>query len=682
MSTDFNLCEAILDSMNELVSVYNTSLDVVWVNKAIKKYLNLPEDKITGIKCHHLWHNQPKPCTTCPVIKVKKTKKPESAIIQSYNKYWSLRVYPMLKDGEIIAFIEYAEDITEKFLIEESTKKALIESREKEMEIQAFLSAARAIPISNNFIDAARVIFQNCLELTGATAGYVALLTPDGNENEVLFLDPGGLPCSVDPNLPMPIRGLREIAFKEGRAVYENNFRNSPHAKYMPPGHAELHNVLFSPLKFGKKLVGLIGIANKPGGFNQKDTERAETFGEIAAVALKYSRNLENIKESEEKFRTIVDTVPQMISYVDQNFVYRFVNKRYEKYFNINRNQIIGKHIQDIIGKKAFDQASGHLRKVSNGEHVRYYEVFEYPGGKKHIDGNLIPDLTDTGEMKGYWAVLTDITPYKLAEEARQESEQKYQKLVDDAPVGIGISKNGIIRYANKRLLDYLGLEKHHEIKDRHITEFMPEDDKLRFTKLIENRKKNDMSFTLKGEHRVIRPTGEQRLLNYTATRFTVNGETLVQGIFTDITEIRNLEKSKRKMLNDAMYINMKNDFFNQIVSQIKNLTRKTILSKNELEDVSRNIKLNLHSEKDWKRLKSVFEEVHKDFFTNLTSKYPHLTQNDLRMCAFIRMDFSTKEIARFLNIKDTSVQISRVRIKKKLGLSRETDLYAFIHQV
>ena len=46
-------------------------------------------------------------------------------------------------------------------------------------------------------------------EATGAPSGYIALLSEDGEENELVFLESGGLPCSVDPELLMPVRGLR-----------------------------------------------------------------------------------------------------------------------------------------------------------------------------------------------------------------------------------------------------------------------------------------------------------------------------------------------------------------------------------------------------------------------------------------------------------------------------------------
>jgi hypothetical protein len=73
------------------------------------------------------------------------------------------------------------------------------------------------------------------------------------------------------------------------------------------------------------------------------------------------------------------------------------------------------------------------------------------------------------------------------------------------------------------------------------------------------------------------------------------------------------------------------------------------------------------------------FEEVHPDFFSKLKKAHPALSSNDIKHCACIKMNFETKEIARFFNIKASSVQIGRVRLKKKMNLSDEVDLRSYI---
>jgi len=88
-------------------------------------------------------------------------------------------------------------------------------------EYKAFRESARSILAHQNFEKVASELFALCKKVTGATSGYVALLSSDGSENEVLFLDSGGLKCTVDENLPMPIRGLRETAYRSLKGVFD-----------------------------------------------------------------------------------------------------------------------------------------------------------------------------------------------------------------------------------------------------------------------------------------------------------------------------------------------------------------------------------------------------------------------------------------------------------------------------
>lgn len=94
--------------------------------------------------------------------------------------------------------------------------------QKRHQEISALLEGSRSILKYREFHDSARAIFGSCKKLIGAASWYIALLTEDGKDNEVLFLDSGGLSCTVDEELPMPIRGLAGEAYRLKKAVYDN----------------------------------------------------------------------------------------------------------------------------------------------------------------------------------------------------------------------------------------------------------------------------------------------------------------------------------------------------------------------------------------------------------------------------------------------------------------------------
>ena len=198
-------------------------------------------------------------------------------------------------------------DITERKKAERAAERTLADVRRREAEVSALLAGSKHILETQDFAVSARKIFDSCLGLIGAASGYVALLSDDGARNEVLFLESGGLPCTVDPSLPMPIRGLRAEAYRTGRPVYDNAFAASEHALLLPGGHVTLENVMFAPMVLEGRAVGLLGLANKPGGFTDGDARLAAAFGEMAAIALRNSRNLEALKKAERASRGSAD---------------------------------------------------------------------------------------------------------------------------------------------------------------------------------------------------------------------------------------------------------------------------------------------------------------------------------------------------------------------------------------
>ena len=83
--------------------------------------------------------------------------------------------------------------------------------------------------------------------------------------------------------------------------------------------------------------------------------------------------------------------------------------------------------------------------------------------------------------------------------------------------------------------------------------------------------------------------------------------------------------------------------------------------------------------DKDWEHFAQHFDKVHSDFVVSLKEKHPTITPNELKLCAYLRMNLSTKEIAQLMNISVRGVEISRYRLRKRLGISSETNLFNYL---
>jgi PAS domain S-box-containing protein len=295
--------------------------------------------------------------------------------------------------------------------------ESLEEMRLLQKEADAFFKATKTIPLCKNFKDSAREIFDIFKDLIGARSGYVALLTEDGRENEILFLESGGLPCDVDPDLPMPIRGLREIAYRTNKVAYDNNFSKSHWMKYMPPGHVKLDNVLFVPLTLGEKPVGLIGLANKPNGFYDRDFNVAKTFGEIAALALKHGRIQENLIDSDRFKKNLLMKSPNPILVINPDKTIRYVNGAFEELSGFAADEVLGTKppyawwTEDTFRKTKFDLDDAMI----SGAH-KVEEKFQKKNGQIFYVEITSTPVMDDEDLDYYLANWVDITEKKIKE--------------------------------------------------------------------------------------------------------------------------------------------------------------------------------------------------------------------------------------------------------------------------
>lgn len=86
--------------------------------------------------------------------------------------------------------------------------------------------------------------------------------------------------------------------------------------------------------------------------------------------------------------------------------------------------------------------------------------------------------------------------------------------------------------------------------------------------------------------------------------------------------------------------------------------------------------------EQDWEQFAVHFDEVHRNFLAVLKSEFPVLSVTDLKLCAYLRLNLSSKEIAQSLNITVKGVEVSRYRLRKKLNLSKDVHLTDFLLQL
>ncbi|MDZ4204641.1 MAG: triple tyrosine motif-containing protein [Bacteroidales bacterium] len=142
--------------------------------------------------------------------------------------------------------------------------------------------------------------------------------------------------------------------------------------------------------------------------------------------------------------------------------------------------------------------------------------------------------------------------------------------------------------------------------------------------------------------------------------------------------EVRHKNK---ELANSTLHLIHKNKILNAIKYQLNASSDKTIpqTKKNELDQIIKKINKELKNEKFQEIFDNYFDEVHQDFIARLKENYSDLSPKELRLCAYLKMNLSTKEIAPLMNISIRGVEIGRYRLRKKLGLDHEANLIHYL---
>ena len=141
----------------------------------------------------------------------------------------------------------------------------------------------------------------------------------------------------------------------------------------------------------------------------------------------------------------------------------------------------------------------------------------------------------------------------------------------------------------------------------------------------------------------------------------------------------QDVEMKNRELAVSSMSLNSKNELLGFIKEDLKKTSESTNLS---VKSVIRTINRNITEEDSWKVFKEAFDGTDKDFLKKVKQAHLTLTPNDLRLCAYLRLNLSSKEVAPLLNISVRSVEIKRYRLRKKMDLPHEQGLVEYLLSV
>lgn len=252
-----------------------------------------------------------------------------------------------------------------------------------------------------------------------------------------------------DEDEKAPIAAAIQKAFKEGSADID---------AYVLTKHGEKQ-----PHYFYSSLIEMDGMPCLIGmGIDIKRRKRAE----------------KHLKESEDRYRLIVETAQEGIWLIDENNLTTFVNEPMAQMLGYTREEMVGKHLYYFMSTTEREQADKNIGRRKRGIADEEEFIFQKKNGQSIWTHLHVSPIIQDHNYKGSLAMVTDVTEKREAEQLLRLSEQRFKSLVQNSSDLLSINEeSGICRYASPTIFDMLGYTPEY-IQGKNALEFIHDEDK------------------------------------------------------------------------------------------------------------------------------------------------------------------------------------------------------------
>jgi len=254
------------------------------------------------------------------------------------------------------------------------------------------------------------------------------------------------------------------------------------------------------------------------------------------------------LEESESRYRALAESAHDFIYLIDSEKRLTYVNRAGAHQFGGAPESLIGKHITDIfppyISKRQIENIN-HV--LATGQEVYVENQYPFPDSEDvWLSARLVPVRNREGRITAVLGISRDISQHKRAQDALQESEEKYRSLVELASDGICITHNARIQFANRAMADMIGHTPEHAI-GKMIFEFVPPDEQLRAMDIFQRRKLDQLPEPTIMETYLRHQDGTDIPVEVSIVRITYQGRIAGHIMIRDITERRLNEQALRE---------------------------------------------------------------------------------------------------------------------------------------
>ena len=360
------------------------------------------------------------------------------------QRHWLANYYPIIDEGEVKAIGGVVQDITER-----KQREALLKTiHQAESE---FIASEDPTKIFDRLL-------KNILTISNSDYGFIgeALRTDEGKpylkthsiSNIAWDHETRELYTRSAPNLEFfNLDTLFGEVLRTGQPVIANDPPNDPRKGGLPKGHPPLQAFLGLPFYQGDRLVGMVGVANRPGGYDKQVIAFLQPLLTSCGLLLnayqieqRRCRTEQALQESEARLQAILDNSPGLIFLKDLNGRYLHVNRQFKNMLDLRDQEVVGKTDDEVFSTDQAAHFKTHDRQV-----IESQTLLEFEEVAMHTDGphtsivHKFPLFNEKNEMFAMGGITTDITIRKQAEKSLQESEERFRKIFEEGPLGMAL---------------------------------------------------------------------------------------------------------------------------------------------------------------------------------------------------------------------------------------------------
>lgn len=349
------------------------------------------------------------------------------------------------------------------------------------------------------------------LKLTSSEYGFVAevLYTPEGNphlrthaitdigwDEESRALYERYAPTMEFYNL----KTLFGAALTSGKTVIANRPTTDPRSGGLPPGHPPMHSFLGVPIYHGGELVGMIGLANRPGGYDEAVEEYLQPLVLTCGLLIEAYRNLRRRKRAEAetmRLATALTSIDEAIMITDLDGIIQDVNPAFERLTGYTRAEALG-HTPRLLKSGVHDDADYYKTMwqaiLTKGSWEGEFVNRRRDGTLFHVEQTISAVRDETGQIVAFVAAQRDVTERKGAEEAVRLSEARYRDQLEQTQTALAETR---ALYETSKLLS--GLQSMPEMLQRAVDGVAQALRANRVTLILANSVFQSISYFVKG---------------------------------------------------------------------------------------------------------------------------------------------------------------------------------------